>query len=310
MAAEVHHLLARLSALPDHNGRWEILNQFEKTADARTVLRAVRRHGPGRLRAAALDALAYLDGEAGLDPADAAAVERLIRIRRRTDPVRPVMSIGTTWWCIRGMDQATVLGSLGLTAPRPVTCALACSVMEHFDEDEDCGHVYVGPQVNGWTSLVGPWCDAFDGARTAEVRSTVERLSADGGEAHAFYFSAYGDGKAWLVARDGVTVRRYNSLDLADATGDPLPIEQDWMAAHGMRGRPEEHLTYNEHGVLLGIGGFEEAMWEFLDANDVAAAISVDVGWRHPVDAVVHGGPLLAAVPGGTVSFPPAIYEI
>ena len=100
-----------------------ILNHVEKTADARTVLRTVRRHGPGRLRAAALDALAYLDGEAGLDPADMAAVERLIRIRRRSDPVRPVMSIGTTWWCVRGMDQATMLASLGLADPRPVTFA-------------------------------------------------------------------------------------------------------------------------------------------------------------------------------------------
>jgi hypothetical protein len=252
----------------------------------------------------------YLEGESGLDPTEVAAVERLIRIRQRTDLLTPVMSIETTWWCVRNFDQATVLASLGLTSPRPVTYKLANSVMEIIDADDESGLVYVGPEINGWTPVVGPWCDAF-GVRADEVRTTVERLSADCGEVHAFSFSAYNNGTAWLVARNGVTVRRYSTFDPQDATGDPLPIEQDWMAAHGVPGRPEDHRRYNDRGILVYDGEFADAMWDFYEANDVAAVISVDVGWRHPHDAVIHGSPVLAAVPGaGPVRFPCGMYEI
>ncbi|MEV0269460.1 hypothetical protein AB0H43_11820 [Hamadaea sp. NPDC050747] len=310
MTADIPDLLARLSTVNDHNQRWENLNQIAAVPGARTALRHVRRYGPGRLRAAALDALAYLDGELGLEEADLAAVERLIRIRRRTDPLSPVMSIGTTWWCVRDLDQAAVLASLGLASPRPATYRLASSVMEIINEDDGCGLVYVGPQINGWTPIVGPWCDAF-GDRAEEVRATAERLSAECGEVHAFYFSAYGDGTGWLVARNGVTIRRYSTLDPADVYGDPLPVEHDWMAARGVPGRLEDHRAYNDHGILVCVGEYAETMEEFYEANDVAAAISVDVGWRHPHDPVVHGSPVMAAVPGaGPIVFPPGLYEI
>ncbi|MEV0458979.1 hypothetical protein [Catellatospora methionotrophica] len=310
MASEVQHMLLRLSAEQDFHQRLRILHRIAKSPNAGAVLREIRRHGPGRLRTAALDVLAYRDGESGLDPVDVAAVERLIRIHRRTDPLGGVMSIDMTWWCVRSMDQSAVLASLGLDGPRPVTYRLANSVMEIVDSDDECGLVYVGPKIDGWTSIVGPWCDAF-GARAEENRTIIERLSAECGEVHAFHFSAYNDGTAWLVARDGVTTRRFNTFDLADATGDPLPVEQDWMATHGVPGRPEEHLTYNEHGSLVCLDEFEDAMWEFYEANDVAAAISVDVGWKRPTNAVVHGSPVLAATPGaGPVMLPPGMYRI
>jgi hypothetical protein len=310
MACEVHEMLARLSAEHDYHRRWDIVSQIEKAPNAVAVLRAVRRHGPGRLRAAALGTLMYLEGEAGLHPTDVAAVKRLIRIRQRTDLLSPVMSIATTWWCVRDFDQATVLASLGLTSPRPVTYKLANSVMEIIDADDESGLVYVGPEINGWTPVVGPWCDAF-GDRADEVRTTVERLSADCGEVHAFSFSAYNDGTAWLVAKNGETVRRYSTFDPQDATGDPLPIEQDWMAAQGVPGRPEDHCRYNDHGVLVYDDEFADAMWDFYEANDVAAEISVDVGWRHPDSALIHGSPVLAAVPSSApVTFPPGRYEI
>src|SRR5690349_24751780 len=135
MAGEVHDLLALLSVEHDFHRRWEIRRDIEKAPHAVTVLRDIRRHGPGRVRAAALDALMHLEGESGLDPADVAAVERLIRLRQRTDPLGPVMSIETTWWCVRDVDQTTVMASLGLTSPRPVTYKLASSVMEIIDSD-------------------------------------------------------------------------------------------------------------------------------------------------------------------------------
>ncbi|EXG80492.1 hypothetical protein [Cryptosporangium arvum] len=310
MAWGVHELLALLSVEHDFHRRWEIRCNIAKAPDAAAVLRGIRRHGPSRLRAAALDALMHLEGESGLDPKDVAAVERLIRIRQRNDVLTPVMSIETTWWCIRELDQATVMASLGLTSPRPVTYKLANSVMEIIDSDDESGLVYVGPEINGWAPVVGPWCDAF-GDRAEEARSTVERLSADSGEVHAFSFSAYNNGTAWLVARNGVTIRRFSTFDPQDSTGDPLPIEQDWMSARGLPGRPEDHCRYNDHGVLVYVGEFADMMEDFYQANDVAAAVSVDVGWKHPHDALIHGSPVLAAVPdAGPVTLPPGMYEV
>jgi hypothetical protein len=83
------------------------------------------------------------------------------------------------------------------------------------------------------------------------------------------------------------------------------------MAAHGVPGRPEDHRRYNDRGILVYDDEFADAMWDFYEANDVAAVISVDVGWRHPHSAVIHGSPVLAAVPGaGPVTLPPGTYEI
>lgn len=302
MAGQVEETLERLRAARGA-GRHQVLCQVENQPETQDALSCVRRYGPGRLRGAALDALMYLGGEAALDEADSAAVRRLIRIRQRTDPVGPVMSCSTTWWCIRSDDQSAVIATLGLTDPRSVTYSLACTVVDIIEHDDpDWGLVYVGPAINGWVPLVGPWCDAF-GERPDAVRATVERLSAEYGETHAFYFGAQGDGSAWLVARTGVTVRRYSSLDPQEATGDPLPIEQEWMAEQGIPGRPEDHLS--------GADPFADAMWDFCEANDVAASISIDVGWHHPRNASVSGHPVLASLPGaGPRTMPPGAHEI
>ncbi|XVU30284.1 hypothetical protein ACQPZJ_25305 [Actinoplanes sp. CA-054009] len=74
MASEVHELLALLSMERDFHRRWEIRRDIERAPYAATVLRHIRRHGPGRLRAAALDALMHHEGESGVDPTDVAAV--------------------------------------------------------------------------------------------------------------------------------------------------------------------------------------------------------------------------------------------
>lgn len=148
------------------------------------MLSNVRRRGPGRLRRAALDALAYLGGEAALEPVDLQIVERLIRVRRGSDPISPVMSCWTYWWTVRSTDQDAVVAALGLTDVRPATYKLAAAVIDILEHDEDSeqGLVYVGPSINGWVPLVGPWCDAF-GERAEEVRATVADLSRQFGEA-------------------------------------------------------------------------------------------------------------------------------
>ncbi|WP_432988631.1 hypothetical protein [Dactylosporangium sp. CA-233914] len=279
------------------DGRCQALWKIENSPEARQVLSSVRRRGPGRLRRAALDALAYLGGEAALDPADLQIVERLVRIRRRTDPIGSVTSCWTYWWAVRSTDQDAVVAALGLTDVRPATYGLAATVIDILEHDESAeqGLVYVGPSINGWVPLAGPWCDAF-GGRADEVRAIVADLSRQFGEVHAFYFSEQGDGSAWHVVRDGMTIRSFYSEDLEMSSGDPLPIEREWMAAHGLDGKPEEH---------------PDDVWDITAANEVAAAISLDVGWHHPVTADVRGLPVLASVPGaGPAKFPAGVYEI
>ncbi|WP_271189399.1 hypothetical protein [Dactylosporangium matsuzakiense] len=283
-------------AMAGPEGRCAALWEIEKSPDARRVLSGVRRRGPGRLRRPALDALMYLGGEAALEAADRQIVERLVRIRRRVDPIVPVMSCWTYWWAVRSTDQDAVVAALGLTDARPVTYRLAASVIDILEHDSDAepGLVYVAPSLRGWVALVGPWCDAF-GERSTEVRTILAGLSRRFGEAHAFYFGAQGDGSAWHVVRDGVTIRSFSSLDLLASSGEPLPFERDWLAARGLAGRPEDH---------------PDEVWE-LDANEVAAAISLDVGWHHPVTTDRQGLPILASAPGtGPATLPAGAYEI
>lgn len=277
--------------------RCQALSGIEDSPETRQMLGDVRRHGPGRLRRAALDALAYLGGEAALGRADLRAVERLVRVRRGTDPIGPVMSCWTYWWAVRSGDQDAVMAALGLTDVRPATYRLASTVIDILEHDEDAeqGLIYVGPSTDGWVPLVGPWCDAF-GDRADEVRATIAGLSRQFGEVHAFYFGAQGDGSAWHVVRDGTTIRSFDSEDLESSAGDLLPIERAWMAAQGLDGKPEDH---------------PDEVWDITPANEVAAAISLDVGWHHPVTADVRGMPVLASVPdAGPATLPAGLYEI
>jgi hypothetical protein len=279
------------------DGRCQALSGIDDSPETRQMLSRVRRHGPGRLRRAALDALAYLGGEAALEPADLQIVERLVRIRRGTDPIGPVMSCWTYWWTVRCTDQDAVVAALGLTDVRPATYRLAATVIDTLEHDENAeqGLIYVGPSLNGWVPLVGSWCDAF-GDRADEARATIANLSRDFGEVHAFFYGAQTAGSAWHVVRDGTTIRSFDSEDLATCSGDPLPIERAWMAAQGLDGKPEEH---------------PDEIWNITAANEVAAAISLDVGWHHPVTADVRGLPVLASVPGaGPTKLPAGVYEI
>nr|WP_207386094.1 PIN domain nuclease [Protofrankia symbiont of Coriaria ruscifolia] len=114
---DVRGLLEEMRAAPPGGWpRYQPLGHLDEPnrSEAAAALRAVRRHGPDRLRAVALDALVRLAGPSALDPADLVVVDQLIGIRQRTDPPGPVMSCWTRWWCIRGDDQTAVMAFLGL----------------------------------------------------------------------------------------------------------------------------------------------------------------------------------------------------
>jgi hypothetical protein len=151
------------------------------------------------------------------------------------------MSCWTDWWCSPSGDQKGIMATLGLTDARPVTYALACSVVDIIEHLQDApGLVYGGPKINGWTPVVSPWCDAW-GDRAAE--------------AHAFYFGAQGDGSAWLVAREGTTLRRFSSVTPAEIWRPvPRQLHLDHLGAR-MRPRGRRVMQGRSEG-LSGCAGY------------------------------------------------------
>ncbi|WP_329402786.1 hypothetical protein OG523_01055 [Streptomyces virginiae] len=88
------------------------------------------------------------------------------------------------------------------------------------------------------------------GRRTPSLRE----LSARYGRAQAYYYGAQGDGSAWVVAENGVVIRRYSETGDGDdhllTIGGPLPYERDrrvelglapdWDAAHASEDEEDE----------------------------------------------------------------------
>lgn len=248
-------------------------------------LRAVREHGPGRLRARALTVLAAAGGENALSIRDRAAVERLIRVKLQDDQAQPLDAGFTSWIAVPGGEQEAVVKRLGLWAARPVTFALGRSAGAHDSRDgAEYGRVHVTPQVDGWTLVLGPWCNPVDPERAADVLDLVTELSARHGRAHAYYFGEQGDGSGWLIAEEGRPVRRFCATWSADddvyTLGDPLPAEE----AHRARLADGERWT-DRAGRL---------------APELAAELSVSPYTLGP-HTEVHGTGLLALTPHARV---------
>lgn len=306
MTLDVAPMLERLLAA-DERERSQALRAFRP--EAREALQRVRRHGPGRLRSAALQALAFVDGEAGLDLADVALLERLVRVRLPRDDPATLSGCWLRWWAVRSDDQAAVMASVGLHDLRPVTHAIAeavLSTIEHHRAGQP--FVFVGPAFEGWTTIVGPWCDAFHElpdhpGRLEAARADLRRLSARFGEAHAFYSGEHDGGSRWLVARDGHIVRTFDPEDLGGCSGAPLEFEHAWLAAEGLAGRPEDH--FDEDGFL------SDDLHDRYLVRIVASDISDTPSWFTRSDPR-HGTPGLATLPGfsGPAPLPAAYYTV
>ncbi|MFF5089434.1 HEAT repeat domain-containing protein [Streptomyces niveus] len=220
-------------------------------------MRDIRVQGPGNLRAQALTVLAAVGGEEALSAADRAAVERLIRIKGRDEPAQSLDTCSTSWIAVPTGDQQGVVELLGLYEARPATFALGLSVGGHDSHDgAEYGRVYVTPEVDGWTLVLGPWCNPVDPDRAEDVLRVVSELSRRYGRAQAYYFGEQGGGSGWLVAEGGTVVRRFGSYwddDGARFTvGDPLP---------------EERAACIEEGVVpVGDPGADEDEWTDLAA--------------------------------------------
>jgi hypothetical protein len=182
-----------------------------------------------------------------------------------------------------------LLSTLGLIPLRRSTFGEADEIINGVahQHDETISLVFVTPQIDGWTAVIGPWCDAFNARHAPMTRALVERLSVPHGEAHAFYFGSQNDGSGWMVARDGETVRLCADQSDVEPIGEPLPIEAEWLTRLGLT-PPVEALD-------------DAARFEFFyecSALTVARAVSVDTVWGLPASPRVLGHGVLAARPG------------
>jgi hypothetical protein len=135
-----------------------------------------------------------------LDRRDARLVERLIRVRQRTEVPESVFPDGI-WFALPTADQDAVLRAFGLRDPVPVTMRMGMAAwLRTWREFNLCGAVYVSPVLNGWT-----WCVAADGLLVAH--NEHDFFDADPSKEHLAELAEY------LDDRDPGGERRHRSAD-------------------------------------------------------------------------------------------------
>ncbi|WP_427921549.1 HEAT repeat domain-containing protein [Streptomyces sp. cg40] len=273
------------------------------------LLRRVRERGPGRQRARALTVLAGLGGEPALSPADTAAIERLIRIKLPDDRPEPLWACWNHWMAVPGGDQAGIMRTLGLTDPRPVTFALGNDIVDAdghgCEADEHTGYerVFVTPELDGWTLVLGAWCDPHGQERREDVLRLCTELSSRYGRAQAYYYGGRGDGSAWLVAEHGTVIRRYGETGEAEdellTLGEPLPYERARRTELGLR--PDWDAAQESED--------DEDEWRWT-AHDLAPDIARSLGAANPLDLTAdtpsRGTGVVALTPYGVAHGVPA----
>ncbi|MGW1029959.1 HEAT repeat domain-containing protein [Streptomyces sp. NPDC002577] len=277
------------------------------------LLQRVRKRGPGRQRARALTVLAELGGEPALSPADVAAVERLIRIKLLDDRPASLWTCWNHWMAVPSGDQAGIMEALGLAHPRPVTFTLGNEIVDTDGhgcgeaDDDGYGRVFVTPELDGWTLVLGAWCDPCGEERSEDVLRLCTELSARYGQTQAYYYGAQGDGSAWLVAEHGTVIRRYCETGEADdellTLGEPLPYERTRRAELGLRPNWDaaQESQDDEH----------EWKWAaFHLAPDIAHSLGVSPLTISP-ETPSHGTGVIALTPYGVVhGVPTGAYRI
>ncbi|MFI7539520.1 hypothetical protein [Streptosporangium sp. NPDC049376] len=189
----------------------------------------------------------------------------------------PISTCWNYWIAISTGDQAGIMKVLDLSASRPVTFAEAQEVLDADGHGEpgDRHHlsrVFVTPEIDGWTLVIGAWCDPCDSERRGDVLRLCKALSARYGRAQAYYYGAQGDGSAWLVAEHGHVVRRCAATGEPDdemlALGDPLPLERSRLLELGVPDHGDLRTANSEQ--------IEEWTWAAFElAPEIAATYSV-----------------------------------
>lgn len=272
------------------------------------LLRRIRRDGPGRQRAGALSVLARLGGESALSERDVAAVERLVRVKALDERPTASWACWNHWIAVPSGDQAGIIGTLGLVAPRPVTFALGNDIVDADgheagpDDPSGFARVFVTPELDGWTFVLGAWCDPCGAERAEDVLRLCTLLSTRYGSAQAYYYGAQHDGSGWLAAERGTVIRRYcetgDGEDHLLTLGDPLPFERARRAELGLRPEWDPALESDDDA--------DEWKWA---AFDLAPGIAESFG-ASPLtigpETVMRGGGVVALTPYGVAHGVPA----
>ncbi|MEU6946189.1 hypothetical protein ABZ957_13295 [Streptomyces sp. NPDC046316] len=214
---------------------------------------------------------------------------------------RPLASCWLYWIAVSTGDQAGVMEALDLTRSRSVTFGEAEVIIdddghgESQDNEDGMARVYVSPALDGWTLVIGPWCDPCSVDRGDEVLRLCTELSARYGRAQAYYFGAQNDGSAWLVAEDGIVLRRYSEAGEADdarfTLGEPLPLEQARRKLLGLPATCDEAARHDE--------AEDEWKWAAFDlAPEIAASLGVSP-FDLSAETDVQGTGVLALTPHG-----------
>jgi len=307
IAADISALLG--DPFPEvRTGSERVLTSLGRTV--MPLLQQIRRDGPGQARRAALRALAEIGGPDAFDARDRAAVERLLRLKTADDAPEPISCCFLSWIAVRGGDQQGIADIMSLSNAHPATFAMgsfAADIDSHSgfrdDRNEVYARVFVTPQVDGWTLVVGRYCDPSDPDRSQDVLNLCLHLSARYGQAQAYFYSAQGDGSTWLAAENGSLLRRGSAMDgeECDETlclGDPLPYEQQRRAALGL---DPLHPGNHHHDQELERDEDGDCPWrdEVVEiAIPIAAGMSVDPLALGPHTSV-RGTGLLALTPYG-----------
>ena len=262
-------------------------------------LRALRRHRHSTARRGALLALLHLGGEAALEQADLAALLRLVRIKATRDAPYAFDACFNSWLTVRGGDQRGIMRVLGLTDAVPATYPLGEILVSHLSHggpsrQETFDHVFMSPELNGWTVIRGSSCDPDESPRVA---AWVERLSDEYGQAQAYFYGSQADGDAWLVGEQGRIIRRYSSNQPKTSFGSPLPIEQHWLKYHGLPA-PAEQLLDDKNESFI------DSVLDYMSdcsAPVMAAELSIDPVWGRnwPWPLQIRGNALIARTAAG-----------
>lgn len=196
-----------------------------------------------------------------------------------------------SWLAIRAADAADVVSYLALTDVREIAWAEGSSLVDENAHDGDRFFtVVVSPAVEGWTLVFGFWGSLLMLENVVHVTDLCRDLSVRFGKAQAYFTSEQGDGDAWLIAEDGVILRRFISEYPELAQGEPFGAERRHLDAAGIPGKPEDLDPDSDEAIDWLAGTYCFA------AAEIAAESSLDPTSIGP-DAQVSGPMLVAQAP-------------
>ncbi|MEV0372603.1 HEAT repeat domain-containing protein [Streptomyces sp. NPDC050636] len=226
-ASGVEHLLTLLGDGACERSAFRCLSEIGEPA--LDTLRDIRRHGPGTLRRAALQALAEMGGSEALPPRDQSAVERLVRIKL-IDQEKTTLPAGS-WLAIPADQVSGAVRALGLHDLRPSTLAMGVSAAysHHPDsmtyeapdgEKKTAYRIFITPDMNGWRLIYGRMFIYENNGVDLALQ-----LSSECGQAHFFEIDSGNDSRVWWFAESGETRRGYSNHWHPEGVGEPLPFE-------------------------------------------------------------------------------------